>query len=243
MLEQYEIVNEDKKPLLIAIDSSYIDDAPLQEYPWLLWLFIKLKSPEDDGLWGENEHEVLLDIIEDIQNECEKIDIQNVGYKVQEGWLELYFYAPQAKRFESIASKVLKPHSYIYETGSSRDSRWDNYRYELYPNHKTVLYIQSMETINALKDEGDDVSKERGCEHYLFFQLEAQRERAIEKMQKMGFICKEEAYNSKEEYAYAIVMVKSHSVDEETIHQLVDELDEIATKEHGLYEGWSTTLY
>jgi regulator of RNase E activity RraB len=99
-----------------------------------------------------------------------------------------------------------------------------------------------METINALKDEGDDVSKERGCEHYLFFQLEAQRERAITKIEKLGFTCKEDTYNSKEEYAYGIVMVKSHSVDEESIHQIVDELDEIVTKEHGIYEGWSTTI-
>jgi regulator of RNase E activity RraB len=242
MLEQFEIKNSDNKPLLVTLDSSYIDDAPLQEYPWLLWLFIKLKTPESDGLWSEKEHENLLKIIDELQSRYEPMDILHVGYKVQEGWLELYYYAPQGKRFQAIASDILKPYMYTFEAGSARDTKWDNYRYEIYPNHKTLLYIQSMETINALKDEGDDVSKERGCEHYLFFQLEAQRERAITKIEKLGFTCKEDTYNSKEEYAYGIVMVKSHSVDEESIHQIVDELDEIVTKEHGIYEGWSTTI-
>jgi hypothetical protein len=242
MLEQFEILNSDKKPLLIALDSSYIEEAPLQEYPWLLWLFIKLKKPEDDGLWGENEHESLLDIMEVLQEAYENIDIQHVGYKVQEGWLELYYYAPQAKRFQGIASDILKTHNYVFETGSSRDPKWDNYRYELYPNHKTLLYIQSMETITALQDEGDNLSIERGCEHYLFFQTEAQRKRVVDKIEKLDFTCKEETHNSKEEYAYGAVLVKSHNVEEENIHQIVDELDEIATKDYGVYEGWSTTI-
>ncbi len=242
MLEHFEILNLDKKPLLVALESSYIDDAPLQEYPWLLWLFIKLKKVEDDGLWSEKEQEDLLQIIDKLQGEYESIDVQHVGYKVQEGWLELYYYAPQGKRFQTIASDILKPYGYVFETGSVRDSKWDNYRYELYPNHKTILYIQSMETINALKDEEDDLSKERGCEHYLFFQLDSQRQRVIDKLEDMGFTCKEETYNSKEEFAYGAVMVKSHNVQEETIHQIVDELDELATKEHGIYEGWSTTV-
>lgn len=242
MTEQFEILNTDKKPLLIALDSSYIEDAPLQEYPWLLWLFIKLKTPESDGLWSEIEHASLLEIIGSLEEAYKAIDIQQVGYKVQEGWLELYYYAAQAKRFEGIASGVLKPDSYIYEAGSRRDPKWDNYRFELYPNHKTLLYIQSMETINALRDEEDDLSLERGCEHYLFFQTEAQRERSMLKIEALGFTCKEDTYNAKEEYAYGIVMLKSHCVDEESIHQLVDELNEIATKNHGVYEGWSTTI-
>ena len=242
MLEQFEILNSDKKPLLIALDSSYIEDAPLQEYPWLLWLFIKLKNPEIDGLWSEVEHEFLLEIMDSLQERYENIDIRHVGYKVQEGWLEIYYYATQAKRFQAIASEILQPHSYAFETGSRRDSKWDNYRYELYPNHKTLLYIQSMETITALQDEGDDLSVERGCEHYLFFQTEAQRKRVVDKIEKLDFTCKEETYNSKEEYAYGVVVVKSHNVEEENIHQIVDELDEIATKDHGIYEGWSTTI-
>ncbi len=242
MLEQFEILNDDKKPLLVALDSSYIEEAPLQEYPWLLWLFIKLKEPEVDGLWSEKEHETLLEIIQALQDVYEKIDIQHVGYKVQEGWLEIYYYAAQAKRFQAMASDILKPHNYIFENGSSRDPKWDNYRYELYPNHKTLLYIQSMETISALQDEGDALSVERGVEHYLFFQTEAQRKRVVEKIEKLDFTCKQETYNSKEEYAYGVVLVKSHPVDEESIHQIVDELDELASKDHGVYEGWSTTI-
>ncbi|MEA1918313.1 MAG: DUF695 domain-containing protein [Campylobacterota bacterium] len=243
MLEQFEILNADKKPLLVGLDSSYIEEAPLQEYPWLLWLFIKLKSPESDGLWGEDEHEELLSIMDLLQEQYEAMDVQHVGYKVQEGWLEIYYYAAQAKRFQGIASEALKPYHYTFDTGSSRDTKWDNYRFELYPNHKTILYIQSMETISALQDEGDDLSIERGCEHYLFFQTEAQRERAITKLEKSGFTCKDDTpYNSKEEYAYGIVMIKSHPVDEESVHMIVDELNEIAIKEHGIYEGWSTTV-
>lgn len=242
MLEQFSILNSDKKPLLIGLDGSYIDEAPLQEYPWLLWLFIKFKSPEEDGLWSEDEHTRLLGIMSTFQEKYERMDIVHVGYKVQEGWLELYYYAYQSKRFENIAADLLKPLHYAYESGSARDSKWENYRFELYPNHKTLLYIQTTETLTALQDEGDELTVERGCEHYLFFQTEAQRERVIDTMEELGFTCKEDTYNAKEEYAYGIVMVKSHVVDEESIHQIVDELDEIASKEHGVYEGWSTTV-
>lgn len=242
MQEQFVIKNSENNPLFVSIDTSFLDDFDREFYPWLLWCFIKLKNPLEDGLCSDDEHEKLTVILETIVQSLEPMDALHVGYQIQEGWMELYFYAPQAKRFETKVSEVLKDGGYIYETGSRRDSKWEQYRFGLYPDTKTTLYIQSMATIDALKDEGDVADLAREVEHYCFFQTQAQCDRVVAKLQEEGFTCKEQGYNAEEEFAYGAIMLKTHDVQESTIHPLVEYLYDLVSKDHGVYEGWSTTL-
>ncbi len=242
MTETYIVPHNEGSETLVMLQTRWQDEAPMIEYPWLVWGFIKLKHPLENGLWGDYERDVLLDAAAKLEDDAEKRDLVYAGLRVQEGWCELYFYGPQAKGFQKLLEAVFKDTGYAFETGSSRDPKWEHYRFELTPDARTLQMLHSHEILEALEVEEDDLSQEREVEHYLFFQTEAQRDRMVEAMEEQGFTCKERTYNSKEEFAYGMVLCKVMALDSGVIHEDVGMLFDRAKKEHGVYEGWSTTL-
>ncbi len=242
MMHHYKTISDDALALNVAFDPELIDEAPDPIYPWLLWSFLKLKNPTPEGVWNEGEADALNVLMDTLFEALEKRDIIIAGYRVQEGWLEIYCYATQAKQFENSVASVIKPYAYMYETGARRDPSWECYLQTLYPNTQTQLDIQSEETISALEAEGDDLLQPRDVEHYFFAQTQAQCERVVKVLEAKGFTCKERTHNASEEYAYGIAMVCYDPVDRMHMRMLCRQLLQIATKEHAIYEGWSTIL-
>ena len=224
-------------------DLELIDVAPQEERPWLLWVFVKIKSPDEAGWCLEHESEVLLGLQKELVGAFEKkLDALLSGVRMQEGWMEFFFYAPTAKKFESVAMDVLKEfEGYAYETGSSRDSKWEHYLNTLYPRPLMMKQIESRYIIGELEDEGDDITLPREVEHYLFFQTPAPAKRIAEKLETEGFAVKE-FVEGEGEYAHGVVLVKRHDVTEMTLMQVSTELINAVEAEHGIYEGWSTVL-
>lgn len=241
-MQRFKTQDEEGIAKLVAFDPEFIDDAPNPIYPWLLWTFIKIKAPDNEGLWNPNEEETLLDLLDGLLSHLQRLDLYPVGFIVREGWMELYSYATQPKRYENAVAEVLKPSAYMYENGSRRDSKWEFYRYSLYPDALTWLYIQSDDTIEALETEGDTLEQSREAEHYIFAQTQAQRERMIGALEAEGFTCKEQVENRDEAYAFVAVMVYAHNMQSQEIYRIVEQVYAIVSKEHGHYEGWSTTL-
>ena len=242
MFDYYTLV-DDGNAVRTELDLSLIEEAPQDERGWLAWLFIKIKSPDEMQWCSEHECELLLKIQQRLSNViAEKLDGVMAGVRMQEGWQEFYFYLPTAKKFENSAAEVMRSfEGYAYDTGTTKDRKWDKYRRELYPDAMMAQQIDSRYIINELEEEGDDINVERNVEHYLFFQTMAQAVRAAESLGESGFTLKEEMEQDGT-YAYGIVMTKIHAVNEETLMQETLGLFQAAAKEHGVYEGWSTTL-
>lgn len=235
--------NEDSKPVRTQIDLGLLEDAPQAKRSWLAWVFVKIDTPDESGWCVEQECDFLFRLQTDLTDELQvKLGAISSGVRMQDGWLELFFYLPTAKKFDNIAASVMKKYaSYSFESGSSRDTRWDHYIKELYPDVLMQQQIQNRVVISELEDAGDDISLSRAVEHYLFFQTEAQRERAVDKLIESGFALKENVQQDGE-YSYAAVMVKDHAVTEERVMDVTRELLDAVHNEHGMYEGWSTTL-
>ncbi len=242
MLDYYTFI-DDERAVKAEADLSLVETAPQQQRSWLGWIFIKIKSPDEIQWCSEHECDTLLDIQQRQSHMIEeKLNGVLAGVKMQEGWKELYFYLPTAKKFENRASEVMRSfEGYAYETGSAKDAKWDKYRRELYPDALMAQQIESRYIISELEEAGDDLEQERRVEHYLFFQTAAQADRCGEYLDEKGFSLKENVERD-DEYAHGIVMTKEHAVNEETLMQETLHLFEAADKEHGAYEGWSTVL-
>lgn len=224
----------------LILHTDYLDEAPIKSHPWLLWCFVKLKHPQTNGCWSDEEQEHLLGLGASIDAALESLDVLHVGIRVQEGWCEFYYYAEQFKGFEAVVAPLVRSAGYSFEINAARDGKWEMYRFTLMPDAQTLRKMQSLETLEALEAEGDDLSRPRAVEHYLFFQTVAQRDRVAEALE--GFTCTEKTHNAKEEYAYGAVLEEMRALDDGGIHDSVSLLLELAQKEHGLYEGWSTTM-
>jgi len=170
-----------------------------------------------------------------------ELDATFAGYRVVEGWFEVYFYAPTAKKFENIIASILT-FEQAYEAGSYKDSKYKLYFDELYPDELQFLQIKNSEIIASLKEAGDNHEVPREVEHYLFFATQSNAQRAIAMAETLEFTCKEEMIDDESELRHGIALTQVHKVDEESIDKVTKELVDVAMQEHGVYRGWSTTL-
>ena len=236
------MTDSDTSTIKTELELDYVDAAPQKERPWLFWAFLKMNELGEDGFATDAEQKRVDDVVSTLSEKLtSEIDAISVGRKLEDGWLELYFYAPSAKGFQNIVSSVLGT-DYVSDIGSTRDAKWEHYLYTLYPNALMLQQIQSRHIINELVEEGDDLDVVREVEHYLGFLTESQAKRVGEELYLHGFSEKEISYNSSEEYGNTLVMTQEHSIDKELLEELAFLLITTAEKEHGIYAGWSTGI-
>ena len=235
MIEHYELTDDENIPYRCDVELELMDEAPQEERPWLLWLFVKSSDPFSPAFTAFSD-----DLKEAL---AAGLGAVFAGTIMKEGWVEFYFYAPEAKRFENQSSEVMSRHGgFAYERGSSRDGKWEMYIERLYPDAYALLRIQNRHTIESLVGAGDDLSVSREIEHYLFFQTRSSMERALSSLRPHGFGLKEEVSDDESDYAYGAVLVKSEPVTPEQIEETTALLFDAALEQHGIYEGWSTVL-
>jgi len=234
MIEFYELLDDENVPYRCDIELDLIEEAPQEERPWLLWLFVKA------DIVTETLEAFSTDLMATLNT---SLDAIFAGRVMKEGWAEFYFYAPQSKRFENISSEVMNRHGgFVYERGSSKDTKWEMYSDNLYPDAYGLLSIQNRHTIDALVEAGDDLTLPREVEHYLFFQTKSSMERSVAQLASHGYSVKEYVTDDESDYAYGVVLLKIEAITPDAVEETTTSLYESAIQEHGLYEGWSTVL-
>ncbi len=235
MVEFYEMNDEENVPYRCDVELDLIGEAPQEERPWLLWLFVKTDDASEKAFSA---------FVEDMKETLSRsINAVYAGSVFKEGWYEFYFYAPEAKKFENLSSDVMNRHGgFAYERGASRDGKWEMYLERLYPDGYGILRIQNRHTIESLLEAGDDLNVSREVEHYLFFQTKSAMERTVWSLTPYGFDVKEYVMQDESDYAYGAVLIKNEAVTPENVEETTAMLYEAALEQHGYYEGWSTVL-
>ncbi len=227
-----------------VVDNSEINiefetDAPLykKENPWLFSVFIKYANLDET----EDRYEDFLDSKEALIIALEYTNkAKYIGSRIVDGWSEFYFCCSDAKELDSIVSKMLSSSNYVHESNVVRDTKWNFFETQLFPTELELHHIESAKIIFLLKEEEDDLSIEREVEHYAAFDTLTQKERFIANALKLGFAFKDDI--ATDEYEHGVALVKIHTPKEEVVQKVVEELFQEIKKEHGSYEGWSTTL-
>lgn len=235
MVEFYEMSDDENVPFRCEVELSLMDDAPLEEKPWLLWFFVKSDEPQ-----GEHFSAFRDDLEKTLHSE---LDTVFAGVIIKDGWVEFYFYARESKRFENITTEVMARHGgFTYDRGASRDAKYEMYLERLYPDGYASLRIQNRHTIESLVEAGDDLKLEREVEHYFFFQTKSAMERSVAFLSAHGFVLKESVKDDESDYAYGAVLTKTEAITPEVVEETTALLYDTSLQEHGHYEGWSTVL-
>jgi regulator of RNase E activity RraB len=226
---------EDGEVVNIEAEVDLEDEKEL--YPWLFSVFVKFGNLDEESENFENflETKESLIIALEYQNMAKYI-----GSRVKDEWNEFYFYARSAKNLEVIVTKMLRDSGYKYESSVVKDAKWDFYHKYIYPTELELYNIESDKIIFLLEEEGDVLEIPRDVEHYVSFETATQKERFVQSALTCGFEFKDDI--SSEEFEHGVALVKVHSVKNEEVRKIVEELYAIIKKEHGYYEGWSTTL-
>ena len=205
--------------------------------PWLFSIFVKYDSLDETKEGYEEFLETKEALIISLEHQDRAI---YVGTRVVDGWNEFYFYAYDSKKLDSIASKILTPSNYVYESNVVRDTKWGFYETQLFPTELEFCHIQSAKIIFLLEEEEEDLSLQRDVEHYISFETPTQKNRFVNTLELDGFTFKDEI--SSEEFEHGVALVKTHNVTESEVKKVVDELFAKVKENNGFYEGWSTTL-
>jgi regulator of RNase E activity RraB len=212
-------------------------------YPWLYTVFIKLKTPLENGLANEDEEDFLFECKDRLALKLEeKEKAVYVGLKITDGWFEIYFYLEDPKGVENKTKDLLNAFGYKYESNSVKDKKWNLYEVTLYPTAKQAHHIQSRQIIEEMVEEGDDITKAREVEHYILFQTASLREKFEEVLEEKSLTCKGDFEREEEEYVHGVALSITQTLEEKSINETTDMLMDLCKEHHGHYEGWSTSL-
>ncbi|MDB2562950.1 DUF695 domain-containing protein [Sulfurimonas sp.] len=226
---------EDGSVLNIEIE---LDAGELKsDNPWLFSVFVKYDGLDE----ASNAYEEFLETKESLIIAIEyEGKAHYLGMRIVDGWSEFYFCASSVKELNTMVTSIFKNTSYVYESNSIKDKKWNFYETQLFPTELELIHIQSEKIIFLLEEEGEDLDISRDVEHYVSFLTPTQKNRFLNTLEIEGFTFKDEI--SAEEFENGVALVKNHSVNQEEVEKNINQLYEFIKENQGYYEGWSTTL-
>jgi Family of unknown function (DUF695) len=106
----------------IMVDLAANRRAPVAGHPWLLWTWVYMKSPRDDGLSSDREAPTLNRIEDALAGLLAGSGAKLVGRITGGDRREFYFYSPASEDMDAAVEKVRETfRDYRFESGTQHD--------------------------------------------------------------------------------------------------------------------------
>lgn len=226
----------------LFLDMGIRSEVPVADKSWLLWAWVYMKQPREDGLTSNEESETMWAIEDAISAAVSHAGTVLVGTITTQGRREFYYYgSSDAGWAEAVAGCVARFEGYQHDLGAQQDSEWTQYLNVLYPGARSMDQIKNRKVIDVLKREGDLLTTARPVQHWAYFKAEADRARFEAAVLSRGFSVvglseKGEADGER----YCIQFQRVDAVDWESINSVTWELVELAGNDQ--YDGWETQV-
>jgi len=225
----------------ILTDLSAREHAPDTSRPHLLWAWLPLQVPREDGLSSSEEFDTLNRIEDALTGAVEKVTKgQYVGRITGAGRREYYFYAPKPDNFgEVVAAICAQFEGYAPEWGDQPDPAWSQYLELLYPSGRELQRIRNTQVVEALKSHGDSLTKVRPVTHWVYFADEAGRQEARARLTAAGFSA-EDSDNTASggRRPLGLRLERTDRVDQDSIDATVFEILDAIENVDADYDGW-----
>lgn len=226
----------------IFVDLGLRQIAPVADKPNVAWVSIVMQNPREDGL-SSNEESNLLFEIEDylVNNIIGQHNAIYVGRLTSDRMRNLYFYFGDTSGYEkTITQSMLKYPTYQFDFGNKEDKKWDGYLNFLYPLPEQFQIIMSNRVIRNLEKNGDNLTKERMVDHWIYFAAEIDMKNYISEIEKQNFKIID-SYQNKEKI-YVLNIGRIDKVDYQSVHNYVLYLWNLANEYNGSYDGWGCPI-
>ena len=221
------------------IDLGLRKIAPVAENPNMVRITIFMQNPREDGL-SSNEESELLYAIED--NLVDSIISQHnavfAGRLTTNGMRQLYFYFGNTTDYEkTIAQSMSKYPTYEFKFGTKEDAEWEVYLDFLYPSPIQYQMITNRKVIRGLEQQGDNQTKERMVDHWIYFEVENDMQNYISEIEKQNFKVISSRQNE-EKQIYVLNIGRVDKVDYHSVNDYTLYLWKLASEHNGDYDGW-----
>ncbi|MCA8986130.1 MAG: DUF695 domain-containing protein [Planctomycetaceae bacterium] len=230
----------------IFVDIGVCEIAPDADHPWLLWVWVCLNHPREDGLCNSEEADTLLQI-EDSLTEAVGHAVQGslVGRITTEGRREFYFYAPSFAGFDDAVVRAMQPFpEHRWDADNKHDPEWSQYLGLLYPTPRDWQRIKNRHVIEQLLKHGDPLKKKRPVFHWAYFAEDSSRDQFVAAVQDRGFaVTHQDTVDDPScTQPLSVKFEREDNVDWDSMNLVTLDLFELANSLRGDYDGWETSV-
>ena len=97
----------DDHPAVILVDVGIAQVAPLEDKPTLVWLWVHVQAPDEEGFPTEEEDMKLNEIEDVLTDSIDLGDAEYVGRITSDGRREFYFYTNDPEQFRQAATSAI----------------------------------------------------------------------------------------------------------------------------------------
>ncbi|WP_299758778.1 DUF695 domain-containing protein [uncultured Pontibacter sp.] len=242
---EFHFRSVDYKPGSIAVDLGLAKIAPVADLPNLLEVSVKIVDPRPDGLSSLQETIVLQSLEDDLEEALRtSCKATYAGRLTSNGHRKVYFYVGEANGYADHIQHVMKNYSgHNYSFKMVKDADWSRYFNFLYPEPDQLQSIQNRKVLEEMEENGDDLSKERPVDHWIYFKTEADRTAFLESIAKENYdVVTCDYLASSEDFPHRLHISRTDKVDQLNIDKVVLRLRRLALKHNGDYDGWETSI-
>ena len=234
----------DDHPAVILVDLGIADFVPLPNKPALVWLWVHIQSPDEEGFPTEEEDMILNDIEDAVTEAMETTAARYVGRITTNGRREFYFYTDDHEAFRAAGETAMSSApGYEFEIDDAEDPDWEHYSNVLYPSAEDFQQIHNQHVISRLYDAGDTLVEPRPVDHFANFKSAEDRAAFIVAAEAIGYeVASQPERDNETEFPFSVGLIRVDSVDAETIDRITFELFELAQEHDGEYEGWGSKV-
>jgi uncharacterized protein (TIGR01619 family) len=231
----------------IAFDVALYADAPMPAKPWLLWVWVYLRSPRPDGLSDGVELNSISAIEDALAASIgSAFDAVEAGRITTDGRREFYFYGAHDNEVDSIVRKTMgRFNEYRFELGQQRDAGWDHYFSVLFPSDEEFEKIKNRDVLEVLKSHGDLLTPVRDVRHMIYFRTIEDRKWFVEKAKELGYKIRledEVKQDKGKSFPFILSICRGQGITQDEIDNAVIELFRLAQQVSADYDGWEAQL-
>ena len=228
----------------IFLDLGLRKTVPDNGKPNLLWVWVYLKWPREDGLSASSEFDSLTAIEGKLtETMVDRLGAVLCGRITTDGRREFYYYAPRLEPFESAVKNVMSQfRDYEFDCGSKADPEWRQYFDVLYPSEEERQRIENRKVLDVLREKNDSLKAPRDVWHWIYFATENDRQEFREAVSQIEYRVQSEPPRDRSDCPFGICIVRFQSVDPTELDSAVIELFRLAKKHRGDYDGWETQV-
>jgi len=240
----FYVCNVNNQLASIFLDLGLRKLVPDRDKPNLLWVWVQLKWPREDGLSASSEFEPLRAIEEKLTETLdERFGAVLCGGITTDGRREFYYYGPRSDGLEPVVGDVMIHfQGYEFNCGCKVDSEWRQYLDVLYPSDEDQQRIKNRKVLDVLQQKNDTLRTPRDVSHWIYFRAETDREEFRRAVLQLEYRAEADAQTGSGDFPFGLRILRFQSVMPSELDDAVIELCRLAEKHRGDYDGWETQV-
>ena len=229
----------------IALDIGIGEELPLDGYPWLVAVSVKLQDPVDGGFTSPEEYPVLCDMEEELTKAlCGTLGGIEVGRVTGGGTRDFLFYLPKVTPVAAAVEEAMKAFPHEYKIHQQEEPQWPTYWEFLYPTTWQKEMIRNRHLVEKMLESGDVPTMVRPVDYYVGLKNEEDAMTFQEEILKSGEEWKSAEINNRMEgdFPWQVHVVCLQAADLITVNQRSGRVFETVFKVNGEYEGWGSVI-